>query len=557
MKIIILFPLSILLSLTSLAQQKERPLPPNINQPSINLFAPFVSGNGKALVYLSDYTDDGHHTMYFTHREGFEWEDGVEINSLVNRPTLNFRGGYALDYTGERLFITSRKTGLGGFDIWVSERNGNDWHAPKNLGSPVNSRENEGSPVLTPDGELMYFMRCEAMKNYGGASGCRIMVSRWRNNRWSEPRALPDNINTGNSQTPRILGDGETLIFSSDKFNGKGGLDLYMTEKAGDEWTNPVPLEFLNTEHDDAFISIPAKGRYAYVSRKGKRYFELTEQLIPESLRPGRVMRITGTVKTEGPAHLLVFNAEERNRLWNEKIENNGSFSLVLKEGNTYDFSVSADDPGYNYYSEILSLQEIGRLDRRNLEIELTPAQYGDTVSNHVWFQGPDIPEQFIFEMRRIADFIKNNPQRNVTLEIRQDEYREDSVAGPDLSGIRIDTLFTPPEDTIVANPLSFAQRKIVSTGDSIDFIIPDADTLRYSRDWFISDTTYHNDRTESQEKYVIGFLKSRGVDSTDYSIKRILTPASPPPTHEFGVDQGENEDETRVSERLVAIIRD
>ncbi|MEJ2005630.1 MAG: hypothetical protein P8X57_11845, partial [Cyclobacteriaceae bacterium] len=131
-----LFPFAFFMSLQGIAQQQVRPLPPNINQPSINLYAPYVSGNGKALVYLSDYTDDGHHVMYFTHRSGFEWEDGQKINSLVNKPELNFRGGYALDYTGERLFITSRKSGLGGFDIWVSERNGtNDWHTPRNMGA--------------------------------------------------------------------------------------------------------------------------------------------------------------------------------------------------------------------------------------------------------------------------------------------------------------------------------------------------------------------------------------------------------------------------------------
>ena len=256
-------------------QQNERPLPPNINQPSINLFAPFISGNGKVLIYLSDYADDGHHTMYFSTREGFEWEDGKEVNKLVNRPALNFRGGYALDYTGDKLYFTSRKSGLGGFDIWESERNGNDWKAPGNLGSPLNSRENEASPVVTPDGERMYFMRCAEMSPYGGAKDCRIMYSDLRNGRWSEPQPLPDNINTGNSQTPRIMGDGETLIFSSDRFGGKGGLDLFYTRYDGTSWSDPVALDFLNTDRDDSFISVPAKGRYAYVSKKGPRDYEL------------------------------------------------------------------------------------------------------------------------------------------------------------------------------------------------------------------------------------------------------------------------------------------
>jgi len=556
MRLIYLLPL--LLVFQGFSQQKERPLPPNINQPSINLYAPFVSGDGKALIYLSDYTDDGHHTMYFTHREGFEWEDGKQINSLVNRPTLNFRGGYALDYTAEHLYSTSRKSGLGGFDIWVSERNGNDWHAPKNLGSPLNSSENEGSPVVTPDGELMYFMRCETMKPYGGATGCRLMVSRWKNNRWGEPKPLPANINTGNSQTPRILGDGETLIFSSDKFNGKGGLDLYMTEKAGDEWKDPVPLDFINSDRDDVFISIPAKGRYAYISRKGRRNYELVEQLIPESLRPGRVMRIKGIVSTDEPVRLLVFNVKDRDRLWNEEIENQGTFSLVLKEGEVYDISVTGQQEGYTYYSEVLDLQEIGRIDRRNIEINLQPIHYGDTISNLVQFRDTEIPEDYLFEMRRLADFIKTNPAHGITLEIRQDDFREDSLAAPGLTEMRLDTLFTPPEDTLMVNPLGLKDHKIVWGTDSVDIVFPADDTLRLSSDWFTIDTTYHNDRTLQQKKAVIKFLRSRGVDSTDYRITQILTPAALPAIQEFGVAiEEEKEDDFTSNERLVAVIRD
>jgi hypothetical protein len=538
-------------------QQKERPLPPNINQPSINLYAPFVSGNGKALVYLSDYTDDGSHSMYFASREGFEWNDGKEINKLVNRPSLNFRGGYSLDHTGQRLFVTSRKSGLGGYNIWVSERNGNDWHKPQNLGSPLNSRENEGSPVLTTDGETMYFMRCSTMNAYK-ASGCRIMVSRLRHGRWSEPENLPSNINTGNSQFPRILGDGETLVFSSDKFGGKGDLDLYMSQKTGSGWTDPVPLDFINSESNDAFISIPVKGRYVYLSRKGRRNYELVERIIPESLRPDRVMRITGKVETDGPANLLVFNLDDRSRLWNETIENNGRFSIVLKEGSTYDISVSNGKPGYGYFSEVLSLEEIGRIDRRSYDIELSPMQYGDTISGKVVFEEQTIPEKYTFELRRIAGFIRQNPNSRVTLEIHQEAYEEDSVAREELTEIRLDTIFTPPKDTLIMDPLKIKNRRIIAGLDSIDVVLPSGDSLRYTSEWIGVDTVYHNDRTEKLERLVRQFMQSRGLDSLDYKVIRILTPRPIPRAQEFGMDrEDDNQKKSSNTERLVAILRE
>ena len=535
-------------------QQKERPLPPNINQPSINLFAPFISGNGKVLIYLSDYADDGHHTMYFSTREGFEWEDGKEVNKLVNRPALNFRGGYALDYTGDKLYFTSRKSGLGGFDIWESERNGNDWKAPSNLGSPLNSRENEASPVVTPDGERMYFMRCGEMSPYGGAKDCRIMYSDLRNGRWSEPQPLPDNINTGNSQTPRIMGDGETLIFSSDRFGGKGGLDLFYTRYDGTSWSDPVALDFLNTDRDDSFISVPAKGRYAYVSKKGPRDYELVEILIPGEFQPEKVMRITGNVETEIPARLLIFDVKERSRLWNEEVSDGGTFSMVLKEGGTYDISVTPSGPGYHYFGRVLELEEIGRLDRQNLKVKLRPALAGDTVSSIVHFETYKIPDHYVFEMRRLAQFIKDNPSRDIELQIHQPFYREDSLSTADLTEIRVDTVFHPPADTLIHDPLAIEGHQIIWTEDSVNVAFTSGDTLRFPKEWFKTRKVYHNDRTQKQAVELVEFLQSRGVDSTLYTIVPVVRHAVQNPDDP---DSKGTEENKAFNEKLIAIIRE
>ncbi len=555
----IVFFILLILPFAATSQQAVRPLPPNINQPSVNLYAPFISGNGKALVYLSDYADDGHHIMYYSRREGFEWDDGKEVNKLLNRPTLNFRGGFSLNYTGDQLFITSRKTGLGGFDIWMSQWKGNDWTAPVNLGSPLNSRENEGSPVISADGELVYFMRCEKMEEYGGAENCRIMVSKWNYNRWGEPEPLPENINTGNSQTPRILGDGETLIFSSDKFGGKGGLDLYMTQKTGNGWSDPVALDFINSDRDDAFVSIPAKGRYMYVSRKGPRNYELVEQLIPEEFRPDKVLRLNGKIQSPEPVNLLVFDVNERDRLWNEQLKDGGSFSVILKEGSIYDLSINVDKPGYGYYAEVLELDDIGRIDRRNLPIQIKPLAKGDTISGMVRFEGTQIPSAYVFEMRRIGNMIKLNNRQQIHLEVCQEAYREDSIQHSDLTEVRYDTIFNPI-DTVLNDPLSVNGRKLYWAQDSVQIVTTVGDTLRMPTNWFTVKPIYHNDRTEEQEAAVREFLDSRGIDSATYVISRKRIPAREtywPETSNSEIPEEEENQKPPKTERLIAIFKD
>ena len=60
---------------------------------------------------------------------------------------------------GQLLFFASnRKGGLGGTDIWVSERQEDgSWGDPKNLGRPINTEKDEEAPFITNDGKVLYF----------------------------------------------------------------------------------------------------------------------------------------------------------------------------------------------------------------------------------------------------------------------------------------------------------------------------------------------------------------------------------------------------------------
>lgn len=556
----------------SYAQTQLKPLPSNINRPSINLYAPFISGDGKTIIYLSDYTDDGHHSMHWaTKRTVSTWNDGNEINKLINRPTLNFRGGYSLSFDGDQLFFSSQKSGLGGFDLWSSKRRGNDWESPKNIGLPVNSREHEGSPMLSPDGEYLYFMRCEEMKAYGGASGCKLYMSKKKYNGWDEPVALPDNINTGNSQTPRLLADGETLIFSSDKMGSKGGLDLFMSKKTGkNSWTDPEPLDFANTPEDDTFVSIPAKGRYMFRDMKGARDNELVQILIPEELQPKPVMRIQGRITDDSGepvnAMMTIFNIDERDRLWNEKVGNAGEFAIVLKEGAAYDLSVFHPEDGFMYYSKLYDLEEIGPRDKELLNIRLEPLNIGETYLLDLLFEpsSSDIKEISTYELRRLGDFIRKSPSMQIALLVEQPAYVEDTIqSSPDLTEQRIDTIYYDEpvvnlsevkeahisviqqlaeqwpkqyETTIdevlyqtqlTKDSLIVQSIELVATDSvAIDSLSSDslsvakapplpADTVRsaYGLVKYKTVTIYHNDRTAAQAQTISDFLINRGVN--------------------------------------------
>ena len=233
------------------SQAKLRQLPHNVNRPSINVYAPYISGDDKSLLFLSDFTDDGELSMFYTYKvRAGQWKDPVAIHKSINRPKLNYTGGYALSFDGDMLFFTSKRTGgIAGYDIWYSEKSGNGgWSAPKNLGRPINSLKHEGNPSLSPDGRYLYFMRCDAMSQ-NRASQCIIMRSEKVKGIWQAPEALPEVINTGDTQTPRILADGESLIFSTSD-RGRTGrtrpVHFPLPKRTPGKCQNPCHLPTLN-----------------------------------------------------------------------------------------------------------------------------------------------------------------------------------------------------------------------------------------------------------------------------------------------------------------------
>lgn len=508
------------------AQKSIRELPKNLNHPSVNLYAPFVSGDGQSMIYLSDYADDGHHVMYFAKRKGVAtWDDGAEITKVINRPTHNFRGGYSLSFDGSTLFYTSRKSGLGGYEIWYSEKRGDEWGAPKNMGGPVNSADNEGSPMISPDGQYLYFMRCESMSEYKGAKGCKLMVAKRKGTKWDTPQELPANINTGNSQTPRILADGETLFFASDQMNGKGGLDIYMTRKLETGWTDPKPLDFINDQWNNCFVSVPAKGRYMFADIKGARSRNLAQVLIPEEFKPKAVMRIQGKVtNTAGEpvnANLRVFNIDTRKRLWNDKVGTKGEFTIVLNEGASYDLSIT-DGAENMYYAKVYELDSIGPRDKERLRVTVEPIQMSKAYPSPVNFEAysDKLSDNSTFELRRIADLMRKNATMKIEVGVHLHQYLEDSIqSNADLTEVIVDSVYiereAPIEIDTTDSLLSTALSDSVATDSlSLDTLnVQEIDTIEKVMIKELQlNYTYHNDRTEQQAESIKAYLVGRGI---------------------------------------------
>ena len=541
-----------LISLQSFGQAKLRKLPATINHPAINVYSPYISLDGNTLVFISDNSDENQLTMFYTaKKDAVNWKEPVMLPKTVNN-RLNFLGGFALSADGKTLYISSLKSGgLGGFDILMSPLKGTVWAEPTNLGLPINSREHDACPSLTPDETTLYFMRCTKM-DQRSASDCRILVSKKsRLGRWEEPVELPEYINTGNSQTPRIMGDGETLLFSSDQFtNGKGGMDLYVTKLNGSTWSRPIPVDFANTSKDDQYVSATSLGRYLLKDQPGQRSNEIVEMLFTDDIKPKAAVKMEGNVSgisNPGSPYIAVFDQQSQKSIYNGRPDNSGSFTFYLKEGARYDLSVEPETDAYTFYSKVFDFTGDHVPMFEQVDATLKPVVNGTELELRIDFEtySSKIAGYSAQELRRLARMVKGNANHKFLIDVSLAGYLSDSIkSSPDLTQLHIDTLHFTVEkqipDTVKLDSLLLVMNK----RDSLKKM--ETDSTIVSDDGYFKDQidsirltafktiqidsigvkyTYHNDRTELQAKAIADYLINEGASASNLKLTHSARP--------------------------------
>ena len=505
--------MAVLLSIAAHGQIQSRKLPGIINHPSLSLYAPYISFDGNALLFVSNDGEDGSLIVAYTSREN-DWAQPVPLPKHVNHRLVYLRG-FALNADGKKMYFTASKAPvIGGYDIMVSELKGSTWSEPQNILMPINSKSNEGCPSFNTDESAIYFMRCDRM-DQKSASGCKILSSKKKaNGQWEEPVELPPSINTGNSQTPRIMADNETLIFSSDKMPGnKGGMDLYMTRLVDGNWSEPVPLDFTNSARDDQFVSVAALGRYLLRDVPGTRNNnELVEFLLPPNIKPKGVMKVEGFVTDPSngavPSYLSVIYRTTNKRIYRGRPNANGSYMFYIPEGSLYEFDVDPEQSNWTFYSKVFDLtkgDKIAQRERVNITLR-QPVDEDEIPLDMVSLQAGSatLDAAASDELKRLIRVSKANTQLSFEIQVTMTGYAEDSVrTQPDLTEVRFDTIR-------------------VHRIESDSLIIGQQDSIKVR-------AVYHNDRTPAIAQQLINFIVSQGGNPQRFTYKTAALPSTVP----------------------------
>ena len=208
-------------------------LGPTVNS-SADDWGPSLSHNGLEL-YFTSKRPGGHggfSDIWLTTRATQEDDWGSPINLGPNINTSDFDGHPSISSDGLELYFctstTNERPGSGDSDIWVTSRLSisDPWGPPVNLGSIVNSPYYDGEPDISADG--LCLVLGSVRPSGSGDWNIWVTTRKKKEDPWGTPVNLGSEINSSNNETMAdISNDGSILYFASDQSGEYGVFDIW------------------------------------------------------------------------------------------------------------------------------------------------------------------------------------------------------------------------------------------------------------------------------------------------------------------------------------------
>lgn len=148
-------------------------------------------------------------------------------NKSIN--TSYFEGAATLTADGNTMyFVTDRKGEKSSTDIYVVEKSGKSWGEAKPLPSNINTVGRETTPYVTPDGKYLFF----SSDGHTGFGGLDIFVTENKGDSWGDPINLGTLINSVNNDTHFVYdGINKKGYISGIQIEGnKASLDIFVLD---------------------------------------------------------------------------------------------------------------------------------------------------------------------------------------------------------------------------------------------------------------------------------------------------------------------------------------
>jgi outer membrane protein OmpA-like peptidoglycan-associated protein len=221
------------------------------------------TGNPFAELYGVDFKRAGDNPGAYRYARPEKY--GKVLNAKYHEAAVSFGDEGNTIYFTRNNYLNGREgksdDGIIKLKVYYATGKEGSYGSPKDL--PFNSDEySVAHPSLSADGAKLYF----SSDMPGGFGGMDLYVSDKDGETWGPPVNLGPGINTEGNEIFPFIDKNNRLYFGSDGQMGLGGLDqYYSTLKGENEWNVPVNLGFpINTTNDDFGLVMDKDGFSGY-----------------------------------------------------------------------------------------------------------------------------------------------------------------------------------------------------------------------------------------------------------------------------------------------------
>ncbi len=334
-------------------------------------YSPVVSYDEKILIFTSkrpggisdiknakgQYFED----IYVSNFIADKWQKAVSIGANIN--TMGHEGAVNVSKDGTKLFIY-KDDGSDG-NLYLSENNGVEWGVPQYLGADINSFANETNACFSADNRILYFVT-DRQGGYGGSDIYKCL--KLPNGEWGPAQNLGPIINTKyDEESVFIHPNGKEFFFSSKGHKSMGGFDIFSSIIDFENGYLAAPLNVgypINTPDDEVFFKTTADGKRAYFSSdKPGGYGEKDIYLITYAENELRdvtliVGKIINNTRQDISDNLIVVKDMANGEIVQELTANSatGKFGIDLPIGTFY--KIEYFIKGKEIYNEVIDAQK-------------------------------------------------------------------------------------------------------------------------------------------------------------------------------------------------------
>lgn len=326
--------------------------------------------------------------FYQAKKQNGEWQNILQWNVIPDMGEKEVSSA-AFNFNQSRLYFSACELNYRGdvdCDIYRMDKNGGSWSQPIRLGEAVNSKYTETQVAVGLDEnerETIYFVS----DRKEGKGGLDIWYSTYyhKKDKYRTARNCGSKINSvGDEMTPFISKSNGKLYFSSDGHPGNGGLDIFESVGQRSRWEEPKNLENkINSPADELYYVLnPLASGGVFASNRntknGKKYCcdDLFEFKSTDSIRlllKGKVKQLASeTSKELIGAKVKIFrkdkNGDERYFQTLTITNDQGEFNLPLEPNQ--DYIVRVEKEGYLSEEEEFSTKN--QLDNKSYRLDFS-----------------------------------------------------------------------------------------------------------------------------------------------------------------------------------------